>query len=142
MITKGTFGYHFLQRIDITLDHNISIGRYQKLICNALYKAYTFFPEETGKYVFINIFRQWSCCRISTYRIPPECNGYRHPFPCFFPFLIMICTSLMPLPVHSRTLLIENLHPVHTCIRSSCRRVNCMYDRKRYEPSAVVGPAF
>ncbi len=142
MIAKWPFWYKFFSRINIALNYYVGIWRNINVICNALYQLYFFLPEKSGQYVFTYVFWQWCSSGICVNRVSAQSNRYRHSFSCCLPCVKMICPCLVSLPVHSRGITSEYLHPVHSDIWPSGHRVNRMNHRKRDKPSSVVRPAF
>src|SRR5664280_716647 len=142
MISKWSFPYHFLRRVNKSFNHDIGITGNKKVVGDTFYKLNFFLSQETCKDIFVDILRQRGCCSVGIYRVAAEGNSYRHSFPGLLPFLKVICTCLMTLPVHGCRFTVENLHPVHTDIFSARNRMNSMNHWKSYKPASVMRPAF
>src|SRR3989338_49671 len=124
MVSKWTF-FSQLFWFYISFKDNLCCGRHFHINCLTFNQFNPCFSYHAGKEEFIYTIREGCCCSISHHRVCPYCNCHFHPLPCLSVFIVVHCTILMYMPVHTCGFFIIHLHPIHTDIPLSTFKTLC-----------------
>ena len=140
MITEITLHDFILQRIYITLYNKVAIRRDAYIACESLDQFHRFTAQESRQKILIHIIGHGGSRRVGICRISAQTYYYRHTLPQASIPIIMPCTCLMFMPMHTRSLLVEALHAVHSHITHTRIRIKRIYHRQSNKSSAITLP--
>ena len=141
MVAEGAFDGFLLRRVDITLDHEVAVGRDINIVGDALHEFHGTAAQEPGQQVFVHVVGHRRRRGISIGRIAAQRHRHGHPPPRAFPGIVMPGPRLVDMPVHARRMVVEDLHAVHADVAHARLGIDRVHHRQGYETPAVGRPA-
>ena len=113
MVAEGAFDGFLLRRVDITLDHEVAVGRDINIVGDALHEFHGTAAQEPGQQVFVHVVGHRSRRGVGIDGIAAQRDRNGHPAAQTLVGVVMARSGLVNMPVHTRRTVVEDLHAVH-----------------------------
>ena len=141
MVAERTLDRLLFGRIDVSLDHEVAVGRNPQIAGQASHQLDRTAAQKPGQQILVQIVRHRSRRGVSVGGIAAQTDRHGHPTaePTVSP--VMSLAGFVHMPVHSGRPLRKDLHPVHAHVADAAFRIDRVDQRESDEASAVERPA-
>ena len=140
MVAKSSLYGKLLGWVDIALKYDIAVGRYPNVVGQTLYHLHRLTAQHTRQEHLIHIVGHRSSCRVGVHWVSAQGNTHWHTLTTLLVTQVVARTSLMAMPVHTRSALVEDLHSIHSHIRDARLGIFCADHRQGDKRTAVGWP--
>jgi len=141
MVAERPLDRLLLGRIDISLDHEVAVGRNLQIAGQTSHQLDRTTAQKPGQQILVQIVRHWGRRGVSVDGIAAQTDRHGHPTAESPVSPVVPLAGFVHMPVHSGRTLREDLHPVHTHVANAAFRIDRVNQRERNETPAVERPA-